>query len=128
MTEYKKALITGASSGIGEAFAKILAEQGKNLVLIARRYEKLENIKNILEKKYKINADIYSLDLSSEKDRDLYCHIIDKERPDILINSAGFGRPGYFGELDYHCHREMLNVHIDAVVRSSYEALKYMVP
>ena len=55
-----------------------------------------------------------------------FCQIIRDNKPDILINSAGFGRPGLFVDLDFACHAEMLSVHIEAVVKSNYEALKYM--
>lgn len=126
LQEYKTALITGASSGMGKAFAEKLAELGKDIIIIARNSAKLTDIKNYIENTYKVSVLLYSLDLSKPEDSSRYCEIIRNYKPDILINSAGFGRPGRFGELDFECHREMLEVHINAVVKSSYEALLYM--
>lgn len=124
LKEYKKALITGASSGIGKAFANKLAELGKDLVIVARREEKLCEIKKETEEKYNVSVKIHSLDL--QNNTDILCEIIRKEKPDILINCAGFGRPGKFADLDYLCHEEMLSVHVNTIVKTSYEALQYM--
>ncbi len=118
------AVITGASDGIGKAFAYELAKENHNLILIARREELLSKIKSSLEKEYNISVNYYSLDLTTQINE--FCQIIRDNKPDILINSAGFGRHGLFADLDFACHEEMLSVHIEAVVKSNYEALKYM--
>ena len=125
MNKYKTALITGASSGIGKAFATELAKQNIDLILIARREELLNQIKNFLTD-YNISVTVYPLDLVENTEK--YCEIISQHKPDILINSAGFGRPGLFSNLDIKNHNEMLEVHINSVVKSNYEALKYMLP
>ena len=118
------ALITGASDGIGKAYAYELAKKNYNLILIARREEKLKDLQASLQSVYNISALYYSIDLSENINE--YCQIIREKKPDILINSAGFGRPGLFGDLNFACHEEMLKVHIEAIVKSNYEALKYM--
>ena len=123
MDNYKTALITGASSGIGKAFAKELAKNNINLILVARRENLLNKLRTDLENE-NINISVFSLDLT--KDIDKLCQTIKTYKPDILINSAGFGRPGTFNSLPYSNHEEMLKVHIEATTKTSYEALKYM--
>ena len=85
-----KALITGASSGIGRDMAKILANKGYDLVLVARDEEKLNSLKNELN----TNIKIVTMDLSIGEN----CKKLHAENPDIdlLINNAGFGDCGNF--------------------------------
>ncbi len=106
-----KALITGASSGIGREMAKYLSELGCNLILVARDKEKLEQLQSELKSK----SQIIVLDLSSEqKVKELYvlCRNYDI---DILINNAGFGDCGYFTSTDLSNELNMLDVNIRAV-------------
>ena len=62
--EGKKIIVTGASSGIGEAFAEMLAKEGYNLVLVARNIDKLNSLSSSLSEKYGIKAYVYGQDLS----------------------------------------------------------------
>ena len=64
----RTAFISGASAGIGEATAKALASNGVNLILTARRIDKLENLKNSLEKEYKIKVKVIKIDFSKSED------------------------------------------------------------
>ena len=106
-----KALITGASSGIGLAMAKYLAEQKHELILVARSKDKLEDIQAKLNTKVTIIA----ADLSNEqKVKELYV-LIKKENIDILINNAGFGIFGNFSEIDLTKELEMINTNVKAV-------------
>ena len=103
-----KALITGASSGIGRDMAKILAQKGYNLVLVARDQEKLNELKNDLNTDVKI----ISMDLSIEDN----CKKLHAENPDIdlLINNAGFGDCGNFTHTSLDKEINMINTNITA--------------
>ena len=83
----KKVLITGASSGIGEACAFAFAREGCNLTLIARRASRLKTIQKEIEDQYSIKVDIITLDISKKSD---VFHVLEKiDMVDILINNAG---------------------------------------
>ncbi|MBQ7140811.1 MAG: SDR family oxidoreductase [Bacilli bacterium] len=106
-----KALITGASSGIGLDFAKYLSTLGYDLILVARRKDRLENIK----KELKTNVKIISTDLSNEKNCIELYKQLSKEKIDILVNNAGFGDFGEFRKSDLEKELNMINVNIKAV-------------
>lgn len=91
---HKTVLITGASSGIGRAFAFKYAEQGENLILTARTKTRLDEIKAEIEKKYSVKVDVLTKDLSKEfSAMELYEEIKYKNmKVDILINNAGLGQ------------------------------------
>lgn len=106
-----KALITGASSGIGLDIAKYLAQKKYELILVARDRKKLEKIQEKLPTK----VTIIVADLSNEqKVKELYV-LTKGENIDILINNAGFGDFGYFTETDLNKELEMINTNIKAV-------------
>lgn len=109
-----KALITGASSGLGKDMARILAYYGIDLVLVARRSDKLEEVQKELEELVKVRC--ITMDLSSEQNcRLLYAHVKQEEDIDILINNAGFGLAGEFQETDLNRELEMIDTNIRAV-------------
>lgn len=85
------AFISGASAGIGEAVAKMLASNGVNLILTARRIDRLENLKNSLEKEYKIKVKTIKIDFSKSEDIVKALNSLEDEwkNIDILINNAG---------------------------------------
>jgi len=104
-----KALITGASSGIGKDMAILLSNMGYDLVLVARRKEKLEELK----KQLKTNIEICVMDISIEDNcYELYNKYNDI---DILINNAGFGLFGEFNEIDINKELQMIDTNIKAV-------------
>ena len=106
-----KALITGASSGIGLDMAKYLATMKCELILVARDKEKLEKIQESLPTK----VTIIVADLSNEqKVKELYV-LTKNEKIDILINNAGFGVFGNFTETDINKELEMIDTNIKAV-------------
>lgn len=106
-----KALITGASSGIGLSIAKYLATKKYELILVARNKEKLEQIQKTLPTK----VTIVVADLANEqKVKELYI-LIKKENIDILVNNAGFGLFGDFTETDLNKELEMIDTNIKAV-------------
>lgn len=117
-----KALITGASSGIGLDMARYLATMKCELILVARDKEKLEKIQESLPTK----VTIIVADLSNEqKVKELYV-LTKNEKIDILINNAGFGTFGYFTETDLNRELEMIDTNIKAVHLLTKSFLKDM--
>src|SRR5215203_705281 len=124
----KFTLITGASSGIGEAFARKLAEEKHNLVLVARSGEKLHQLCDELMLKHKITAHYVALDLTEfESDKKLF---EETERHGFevewLINNAGFGSMGDFAALDLERELEMVSLNIMALVALTHRYLEKM--
>ena len=106
-----KALITGASSGIGREMAIYLSELGYDIIVVARSKEKLEDLKNIVKTKVLI----YEYDLSKNVNcYKLYNDIKDKN-VDIVINNAGFGLFGDYRESDLDIELNMIDLNVKAV-------------
>lgn len=109
------ALITGASSGLGRSFSKILAKRGFNLVIVARRRQRLLELKHELVQEYGVKVKILCHDLSDPDEcRQLY-EEVEHANIDILINNAGFGVFGKFTETDLDSELKMIDVNIKAV-------------
>jgi short-subunit dehydrogenase len=124
----KFTLITGASSGIGEAFARRLAEEKHNLVLVARSETRLLEICDELMLKHQITAHYVALDLTEfEADKKLF---EETERHgyevEWLINNAGFGSMGDFAELDLERELEMISLNIMALIALTHRYLQKM--
>ena len=104
-----KALITGASSGIGRDIARYLSQQGYDLIIVARRKELLEELKNELNTNVKIEC----LDISQKEN----CKKLFEENPDvdILVNNAGFGDFGEFTETDLDKELSMIDTNVKAL-------------
>ena len=117
MYKGKTAVITGATSGIGAAFAHEFAAGGCNLLITGRRKEKLDAFARELEDKYDIRAVPFIAELSDKEQVDRLIEEIDAvESIAALVNNAGFGKAGNFaGNLERH--HAMLMVHVHAVVR-----------
>ncbi|UYP48642.1 hypothetical protein NEF87_004927 [Candidatus Lokiarchaeum ossiferum] len=127
LKKYKLAVITGASSGIGLEFAKQFAENKINLILIARRVEKLEEICLDLEKQYHIKATYIKADLTLENDVKSCINQLDQTKGiDILVNGAGFGTIGGFTSVSLEAHFQMIQLHINAVVHLCHAILPQM--
>lgn len=105
-----KALITGASSGIGRDMARYLNELNIDLILVARRKDKLKELANEL----KVNVTIITLDLSIKENCYKLYEKCKKENIDILINNAGFGLFGEFYETDLDKELNMIDVNVIA--------------
>ncbi|TFD94369.1 SDR family oxidoreductase [Jeotgalibacillus sp. R-1-5s-1] len=113
----KTALITGASSGIGLEFSKIMAREGFDLVLVARRQDLLENLKHELEAAHPIKATVIVMDLSMHENAEkLYDTVASSgTHIDVLVNNAGFGDYGDFIETDPQKNHDMIQVNIMAL-------------
>lgn len=111
------ALVTGASSGIGKDISIELAKKNYNLILVARNEEKLNDLKNYIEKNFKVNAYVKKCDLSKKANCiNLHDEIFDEFGCiDILINNAGFGTCGYFTDTDLDKELSMINTNISAL-------------
>ena len=124
----KTALITGASFGIGETFARELASRQNNLVLVARSADKLEQLASELREQYNIQADVIVQDLTgSEATRSVFEVVSEKGLAiDLLINNAGFGDYGIFTERKLEKQLQMIQLNITALVELTYLFLPQM--
>jgi short-subunit dehydrogenase len=96
------AIVTGASSGIGEAFCWLLAEEGCDLIVVARREERLKSLASVLRERYEVDVKIFPLDLTHDDAANQLKEFTLKENVHVsmLINNAGFGSYGPFHEID----------------------------
>lgn len=115
-------LITGASSGIGEAFARKLAARSENLVLVARSEDKLANLCNELGRAHDIAAQYVALDLTaSEAPQKLFDETVQRGLSvETLINNAGFGSMGEFASLELERELRMIDLNVKALVALTY--------
>lgn len=126
--ERKTACITGATSGIGAAFAKRFAKQGYDLIITGRRKEKIESLSNTLSKENEINVEVIIAELSDDKELDLLAEKIKKiENLEILVNNAGFAKQNVFNEEDFSTYEIMLKVHNLALIKLCHAVLPSMV-
>ncbi|HEX5873472.1 MAG TPA: SDR family oxidoreductase [Pyrinomonadaceae bacterium] len=121
-------LITGASSGIGAAFARKLAGRGRNVFLVARSEDKLMALCNELGRLTSIRAQYMALDLLEP---DAGARLLEETKKrdldiDMLINNAGFGSMGEFTKLDLDRELEMIRLNVSAVVDLTYRFLPPM--
>ncbi|MBI3212190.1 MAG: SDR family oxidoreductase [Mycobacterium sp.] len=121
-----RALVTGASSGIGTAFATALAARGCDLVLVARRQDRLDALADQLEAKYGISCTRIAFDLSGAAPGSRLRELVDGEI-DLLINNAGFATQGPFLEGDAKDFARVLAVDVGAVVDLCHAFLPEMV-
>jgi uncharacterized protein len=113
----KTALITGASSGIGAELARVHAERGGDLVLVARRTERLEALKAELEGAHGITAHVVVKDLTDpDAAAQIHDELASRNVPvDYLVNNAGFGNGGFFHEQDWAKNEAMIQVNVLAL-------------
>jgi uncharacterized protein len=125
----KWALITGASAGIGVAFAKELALGGTNLVLTARRKDRLDDLARGLADNYKTRAEVIAADLAdSSAPEKIFAFTKEKGiEIELLINNAGFGQYGEFHSLEKQRLLDMVQVNCHAVVHLTHLFLPQMI-
>lgn len=123
----KTTLITGASSGIGEVFARKLAARGDNVLLVARSEDKLMTLCNELGRSNSIRAQYVAMDLSQpDAPARLFAETERRELEiDLLVNNAGFGSMGDFTKLDLARELNMIDLNIRALVELTH---RFLVP
>jgi short-subunit dehydrogenase len=104
------ALVTGASSGIGAAFARALAGDGVSCVLTARREDRLRSLADELEKRHRVATRVVALDLAARDGADRLAEAVSDLEIAILVNNAGFGCAGRFEKQDRERMREMVEL------------------
>lgn len=119
------ALITGASSGIGLAFAQELAARNHNLVLVARSEAKLQQLAAQLQNQYKIAVEVLVQDLTEPSAPTAIFEAVTRKEIaiDLLINNAGFGDYGAFAEKQRKRHLEMIQLNVMALVDLTHQFL-----
>lgn len=118
------ALITGATSGIGAAYAELLAQEGFDLILTGRRERELAQVCEQLTQRFGVQVEPILVDLALAAERQaLVQRLGSLPRLDMLINNAGYACDGDFGAIDWDAHQALLDVHIQAVCELSYAAL-----
>ena len=121
------ALVTGASSGLGAAFAARLAQDDYDLTIVARRRDRLESLAEQLQANHHVNVEVISADLSQPDDLlTVEKHIAEKNLLELLVNNAGFGGYMPFAELDPDKAAELINLKVLAVTRLTRAALPGM--
>ena len=124
----KMALITGATSGIGAAYAYALAEQGHDLIITGRRRDVIENVANKIEKQFQVKASVAIAELSEKKDLDQLLDMIKKIGPvDVLVNNAGFTTKGLYHQQDIIEQEKMVLVHAVAMMKLTHAVLPGMI-
>ena len=121
-------LITGASSGIGEAFARRLAALGRNVLLVARSEDKLVTLCNELGRNHPVRAQYVVLDLSQPDSSSRLFAEAEKRglEIDMLVNNAGFGSMGDFEKRDLARELNMIDLNVKSLVELTYRFLAPM--
>jgi len=118
------ALVTGASSGIGAALSERFARDGRDLVIVARRRERLEALATRLRAETGVDVDLLVVDLTEPPQLQLVVdRLRDDARIDMLVNNAGFGGYGFFAELEADFADRLVGVHVRAPMRLTRAAL-----
>lgn len=121
-------LITGASSGIGRAFALEYGRRGQNLIITARSGDKLQELKREIEKDNQVSIECIIMDLAAEGSAKLLYEEIRKRKlhVDVLINNAGFATKGLFHKTDYKRQHEEMLLNIVSLTELTYLLLEDM--
>jgi short-subunit dehydrogenase len=122
------ALVTGASSGIGEAFCRTLAARGFSLIAVARREERLQALKGELEAQYGVRVVPVALDITSNDAADRVAAVVESEglSVDVLVNNAGFGLLGTVESPERERAVGMVDLNCRAVIEFTYRFLPAM--
>ena len=129
MADDNFALITGASSGIGECFARALARRGRNLVLAARSEDKLRQLAAEIEREHGVNTEVMASDLSLRDAATQLAAALKEKHLDIglLVNNAAFGGRGEFWKLELDRQMAMVRLNVNALAELTYLLLPAMV-
>jgi uncharacterized protein len=123
------ALVTGASSGIGEAFAEKLAAEGFDVVVTARRAARLRAIQSRLQQKYGVRVEVIVEDLDQAGAPARLCAELEARglKIDALVNNAGYGVPGSYVSRSWDVHSRFLQIMVIAVAELTYRLLPGMI-
>lgn len=123
------ALITGASAGLGTHFALALAKQGHDLILVARRQDRLDQLAQLVRQRHGVDAHVVALDLSRKNAVAKLAETVSRQglSVDILINNAGYGARGAFAELDRAVQARMIDLNCRALVELCHAFLPDMI-
>ncbi len=118
----RTALVTGASAGIGEAFAEALAARGADLILTARRTDRLNALGDRLRTAHGVEALVIAADLSRpEAPEDIAAQVAAAGKSvDILVNNAGYGQGGHFEDAGWPVHRDFIELMVTSYVRLAH--------
>jgi short-subunit dehydrogenase len=124
----RRALVTGASAGIGESFAPDLARRGHHLVHTARRADRLEALAKELRERHAIEAIVAPLDLARADGPEALVAALEAQglSIDVLVNNAGYGVPGYFEDQPWSTHAAFIQVLMTAPSELVYRLLPAM--
>ena len=120
------ALVTGATAGIGESFTRLLAENGYNIVLVARDLPRLQERALALESKYQISTVVVQADLATDSGCATIENYITNNQIDVLINNAGFGINKAFTVSPLDAEQQLLDVLVRTPMRLMHVALPGM--
>jgi short-subunit dehydrogenase len=122
----RAALVTGASSGIGAAFAQALAREQYDLVLVARRADRLEELAKSLREARPVEVEVLPADLTDAAGIARVVARIEEDPPDLLVNNAGRGTFGSFADLDRERELDEIELNVSALVRLTHASLSGM--
>jgi len=123
----RKALVTGASAGIGAAFAERLAQSGYDLVIVARDRQRLEKLADKLQHGDNAQVEVLSADLTDPTELHIVERVISDGSLDLLVNNAGFGTYGKFADLDADREESEIRLNVIALMRLARAALPGMI-
>lgn len=128
MSRNPLALITGASAGIGAAFARDLASRGYDLVLVARRIDRLKDLADQVKEQYGAASTIAAVDLNLPNMPEKLAKALAArgQTVEVLVNNAGYGLPGHLLDQDWNSHREFLQIMVGAPVELAWRLLPGM--
>jgi short-subunit dehydrogenase len=121
------AMVTGASSGIGEAYAQRLAADGCDLMIVARRVDRLEQLAARLRDQHRVKVDVIGADLGKPEEVAKLCQAVGDAPVEVLVNNAGLAHYMPFAELQPNLARELLEVNVSSLVLLSRAAVPGMV-
>ena len=122
------ALVTGASSGLGETFARELAARHYDLILVARREDRLQALAEECRKRYGVRAEVWPADLATDEGIEGVAErIATRNDLTLLVNNAGFGAGGPYHRIEVKPQMDMIHVHVVATARLTKAALPQMI-
>lgn len=123
----KWTMITGASSGLGVEFARLAAAEGRDLILVARRADRMERLAEELRARHRIAVEVIATDLTDpEAVERLWRQASMRRHVEILVNNAGLGQGGPFAETDPARDREIIMVNVAALTQLTKRAIPHM--